>query len=324
MVAVEGFLNLCSTVAMPMIQSKLPQSREKMFVNRKMLWGVLMIVVSAIGYGLQPVFGKLAFAEGIAPATITFGRFLLAVIFFEIHYLFLPKGGGLRAKETMTTVGIGIVFAAAAFCYYISLQYLSPVVFSFIYYTYPLMTLFVGVLLFSEKITGAHVGATVFIISGTALLLSGGEIVVNPVGVFWILACALCMAFFFQLQRFLPRKRCELHHARIMIRVMAAIFFVWWIFAGTPNWGMNNVGLWWVFLIGFISTYVAFTASVIGIARLGANYAALLSGQEPLWTVLFSFAILGLALHATQWVGAVIMLSAIFLINYFGMKGKRN
>ena len=44
--------------------------------------GVLLIVLSAIGYGLQPIFGKLAYADGVSPATLTFGRFLLATIFY--------------------------------------------------------------------------------------------------------------------------------------------------------------------------------------------------------------------------------------------------
>ena len=41
-------------------------------------FGVLMIVVSAIGYGLQPVLGKLAYAEGVSPSALAFGRFAAA------------------------------------------------------------------------------------------------------------------------------------------------------------------------------------------------------------------------------------------------------
>lgn len=287
------------------------------------LWGILLISVSAIGYGLQPVFGKLAYAEGMTPSTVTFGRFLLAVALFELHYLFLPKGAKVSARELLTAAGIGVVYAAATVCYYLSLQYLSPLVFSFVYYTYPAMTLFVGALLFGGKITINHLISTALLVSGTALLLSGGEVTANTQGVLWILGCALCMALFFQLQKFLPKQRCELYHARIMLRVMAAVFLAWWLMEGAPNQDGGARGFWWVLLIGLLSTYIAFTAAVMGIARLGAAHAALLSGQEPLWTALFSFVMLGLALDAGQWAGAAMMLAAIGCINYFAVRQTR-
>jgi len=289
----------------------------------KNLWGILLISVSAVGYGLQPVFGKLAYAEGMTPSTVTFGRFLLAVALFELHYLFLPKGAKVSARELLTAAGIGVVYAAATVCYYLSLQYLSPLVFSFVYYTYPAMTLFVGALLFGGKITINHLISTALLVSGTALLLSGGEVTANTQGVLWILGCALCMAFFFQLQKFLPKQRCELYHARIMLRVMAAVFLAWWLMDGAPNQDGGARGFWWVLLIGLLSTYIAFTAAVMGIARLGAAHAALLSGQEPLWTALFSFVMLGLALDAGQWAGAAMMLAAICCINYFTVRQTR-
>ena len=289
----------------------------------KNLWGILLISVSAVGYGLQPVFGKLAYAEGMTPSTVTFGRFLLAVALFELHYLFLPKGAKVSARELLTAAGIGVVYAAATVCYYLSLQYLSPLVFSFVYYTYPAMTLFVGALLFGGKITRNHLISTALLVSGTALLLSGGEVTANTRGVLWILGCALCMALFFQLQQFLPKQRCELYHARIMLRVMAAVFLAWWLMDGAPNQDGGARGFWWVLLIGLLSTYIAFTAAVMGIARLGAAHAALLSGQEPLWTALFSFVMLGLALDAGQWAGAAMMLAAICCINYFAVRQTR-
>jgi len=282
--------------------------------------GALLIVVSAITYGVQPALGKLAYADGIAPSTITFGRFALAVALLELHYLFLPKGGRVGARELAVTTAVGLVFAGATVCYYLSLQYLSPVVFSFAYYTYPLLTLFAGALLFAEKITARHLAATLGLAGGAALLLGGGEVAADAAGVLWILGCAACMALFFQLQRFLPKRRCELYHARIMFRVLAAVFLLWWLANGAPDAALDNRGLAWVALIGVVSTYIAFIAAIMGIARLGPAHAALLSGQEPLWTALFSFALLGVALGPAQWVGAGVMLAAVFWVNAAALK----
>jgi len=281
--------------------------------NHPAVAGALLIVLSAIGYGAQPALGKLAYADGLAPSTVTFGRFALAVALLELHYLFLPKGARVGARELAVTVAVGCVFAGATACYYLALQYLSPVVLSFVYYTYPLLTLFAGTWWFAERITARHLLATAGLAGGAALLLGGGEVVAEAAGVLWILGCAVCMALFFQLQRFLPKRRCELYHARIMFRVLAAVFLLWWLADGAPNAALGR-GLVWVALIGVLSTYLAFIAAIMGIARLGPAAAALLSGQEPLWTVLFSFALLGVALGPAQWVGAAVMLAAVFWV----------
>lgn len=295
-----------------------------------LLLGILLITLSAIGYGLQPIFGKLAYAQAIAPSTANFGRFLIAALLFEIHYLFLPRPNPktrLTPHELTITTAIALLYAAATFCYYLSLQYLSPVIFSFLYYTYPLLTLFAGVLLFRDKIHPTLILAFLIILLGAALLLNSSNtaLTINPIGVLWILGCALCMAFFFQFQKFLPRQRCRLYHARIMIRIMTLLFLIWWLADGAPNLTPtpgHSLPLGWLYilLIGCLCTYLAFTAAVLGIARLGANYAALLSSQEPLWTALFALLIFGVTLQATQWLGATIMLTAIIYINHHSWK----
>jgi len=70
-----------------------------------------------------------------------------------------------------------------------------------------------------------------------------------------------------------------------------------------------------VALIGALSAWIAFTAGILGIARLGASHVALLSGQEPLWTALFSFALLGIVLAPAR------ILAAVFGANRFALEG---
>ena len=290
-----------------------------MFEQKKLYFGIALITLSAIGYGLQPVFGKLAYANNISPSTITFGRFLFAALLFELHYFFLNSGLVLPKKDLIVTLLIALVFTLAGFCYYISLQYLSPIVFTFVYYTYPLITLLVGIAFFNEKLSKSIIIGCALMLIGTLFLLSSGNLEANYIGIIWILACSLCMAFFFNLQRYLSTKRCGLFHAKVMIRTMAVLFFIWWLFDGMPNleYSKTNIQGWfWVFMIGLLSTYVAFTASVVGISYLGPSYAVILSAQEPLWTTFFSVWALGSTLTGYQCSGAIIILIAVVYINY--------
>ena len=136
-------------------------------------------------------------------------------------------------------------------------------------------------------------------LGGLLLLLGNSEVSIQWQGIIWVLGCAFFTALYFQCQKFLSPKKDKVYHAKIMMRTMSFLFFLWWLQDGMPLNGLIGNGLidnglvgsgWiWLFLIGFICTYVAITANIIGVAILGASNSALLSGQEPVWTAFFSF-----------------------------------
>ena len=140
-------------------------SLKKIIQNKpqsELIIGIFWIILSVIGYSLLPLFGNLAYKSGVVLSTAVFIRFITATFFLEIHSLVQPlikpnkKTAPLSWQELSSSVGIGVIYTLASFCYFASLKYLSPVIFSFLYYTYPMMTIFLGVSFFNEKIQRLH------------------------------------------------------------------------------------------------------------------------------------------------------------------------
>ena len=294
--------------------------------------GIFWIMLSVIGYSLLPLFGNLAYKSGVVLSTAVFIRFITATFFLEIHslvqLLIKPSKNiaSLSWLEISQSIGVGVIYTVAAFCYFASLEYLSPVIFSFLYYTYPIMTILLGVSFFNEKIQRIHIISATLFLGGLLLLLGNSEVSIRWQGVIWVLGCAFFTALYFQCQKFLSPKKNKVYHAKIMMRTMSFLFFLWWLQDGMPLNGLigNDLagdvlvgsGWIWLFLIGFICTYVAITANITGIAILGASNSALLSGQEPVWTTFFSFLVLGITLTNYQWFGGLIILCCVFGMNY--------
>ena len=305
-------------------------SLKKIIQNKpqsELIIGIFWIILSVIGYSLLPLFGNLAYKSGVVLSTAVFIRFITATFFLEIHSLVQPlikpnkKTAPLSWQELSSSVGIGVIYTIASFCYFASLKYLSPVIFSFLYYTYPMMTIFLGVSFFNEKIQRLHIISAALFLGGLLLLLGNSEVSIQWQGIIWVLGCAFFTALYFQCQKFLSPKKDKVYHAKIMMRTMSFLFFLWWLQDGMPLNGLIGNGLidnglventlvgsgWiWLFLIGFICTYVAITANIIGVAILGASNSALLSGQEPVWTAFFSFLVLGITLTNYQWLGGLL------------------
>jgi DME family drug/metabolite transporter len=281
-------------------------------------YGFLWVFIAVVGFSILPIFVTKAYSHGLETSSVTFGRFFGAMLLFKLHFMFRPQKIKIEKMEKWKVRGLSLLFACSAICYFLSLKYLSPVIFSFILYTYPLFTLLFGLLFFKERLEYYLLIISFVNFLGILLIVydGGDSLIVHPLGVLFALLSAITFALFFVFQLILPTNRSRLVYSKIMIDTMTLLFAIWWIIAGMPNWTFDYVEGWvWVGLMSIISTYVAFTSLVIGISKLGSSKASLFSCQEPIWTVLFSFLILNESLVGRQWIGAaLIFVSIMFLI----------
>lgn len=285
------------------------------------LQGMLWILVSVIGFALLPILVAKAYSHGLDTSSATFGRFLGAFLLFEIHYLFEKKRTVPPLDDQVKIWGLGLLYSLSVASYFVALNYLTPLVFSFIYYTYPFFTVLLVTLIYKEKLHAYFLPVMVFNLSGIVLLSSGGPIKAELIGIIFTLFAAFFLALFFVFRRTLPENRCGLYYSKIMVRVMLVVFTCWWLIEGMPNLELSYLVGWkWVAVSSLLSTYVAFTGLVYGIHLLGGSYASLLSCQEPLWTVLFSFLILHITLTGQQWLGAVLVISVVGYLSWKQLK----
>ena len=118
-------------------------------INSSSFNGPTMVLAAAIGFGLNPMFAQLMYAQGFAAEMVSLYRFILPAILLSF-YLRTPR---CEWPEALRMVLLGIVSGVAVFVYFHALNSISVAMAILIYYTYPLFSVLVGWVVFRRQPT---------------------------------------------------------------------------------------------------------------------------------------------------------------------------
>jgi drug/metabolite transporter (DMT)-like permease len=231
-------------------------------------------------------------------------------------------------RHARVVIAYGLVpIAGAQLCYYNAVSHLSVGVALLLEYTAPILV--VGWIWTTTRrrprgLTLAGVGLAV---AGIMLVLNvvSGAANVNAVGVAWGLAAAICAACYFMMSDEVTADGSGLSS----ITLSAGGLVVGAVAVGLL--GLSGVmpltftandavvaGLtvpWWVpvIMLGVVSTAIAYTLGISGVARLRPSFASLVGLGEVLFAVLSAWVLIGEAVTLTQAVGGVVVLLGLGL-----------
>jgi drug/metabolite transporter (DMT)-like permease len=169
----------------------------------------LMVMLSAVGFGLVPVFARELSAAGMSATAIAFCRHALTAL-VTVPFLALRPG-----KRHLTLLGMAAGFSMGlGWISYVEAVKVAPVsTVGVIYMTYPLFTLALAWPLLGHRPSGRALGAALMILAGAALALTPRALGAAPVGVL-LVSFAAPLAFGFAivvltgwLQRLSPLQR---------------------------------------------------------------------------------------------------------------------
>lgn len=157
--------------------------------------GPMMVLLSAIGFGFNPLFAQILFAQGMSTELVTLYRFILPGILLSF-YLPVPRH---LWPEVSRMLMLGLANALGVLAYFHGLRTLDSSTAILIYYTYPFFSLFIGVLIFKRALsTNALLSAM--------LVLIAASLVIDPAALSmessWaVIGCFLApLIFAFQIQ----------------------------------------------------------------------------------------------------------------------------
>lgn len=157
--------------------------------------GPIMVLLAAIGFGFNPLFAQILFAQGMSAEMVTLYRFILPGILLSFY---LPTPASLW-PEVSRMLMLGFANGIGIFAYFYALQTLASATAILIYYTYPFFSLLLGVLIFKRSVnTNAVLSA--------ALVLIAASLVIDPAALsmeskFALIGCFLApLVFAFQIQ----------------------------------------------------------------------------------------------------------------------------
>jgi drug/metabolite transporter (DMT)-like permease len=274
-------------------------------------------------------FAKSLMVAGWSPTAAVTARLAGGALVMAI-FATIVKPDWIREarRHARVVVAYGLVpIAGAQLFYYNAVAHLSVGVALLLEYTAPILV--VGWIWATTRrrprgMTLAGVGLA---IAGIILVLDivNGADHVNAIGVGWGLAAAICAACYFMMSDEVTADGSGLSAITLSAGglVVGAVAVALLGLSGVMplTFTANNAvvaGLtvpWWVpvIVLGVISTAVAYTLGISGVARLRPSFASLVGLSEVLFAVLSAWVLLGEAVTLTQAVGGVVVLLGLAL-----------
>jgi drug/metabolite transporter (DMT)-like permease len=275
--------------------------------------GILFIIISAISFGVMPIFARIAYEAKADPLTVLFLRFgIAAVVMFAILFASkTPLPHGLVLVELILLGAIAYVGESLA--YFTALTMASAGLVALLLYIYPALVTTLSAIFLKEHLTTMKIVALFLALSGTALTIqitSGGSIV----GILLGIAAAVDYAIYILLGSRIVKRSGSIGSTAVIIASTAGVYAVI-----APLHGLSfpiDVRGWVAILaIALVSTVLAFTTFFAGLKRIGPTTASTLSTFEPIVAVALAAVVLGETITPVQALGGALILAAVVILS---------
>ena len=312
-------------------------------MDRRRAVGILLVVVSACGFGSGALFAKPVYAAGLDWLTLLAWRFAIGA---ALAWAWLLASAERRSELRRTTgrlaagaAALGALYTLNSSTYFAAIETVPASLAALIVYIYPVLvavlTLRIGKPLRGRRPWIALGVATV----GAALAVGGIDAAhVPPVGgILLAIASPIIYSGWIVLSARLGGERRDRsgHGATggaapavagaLMMTTTAGIFWALALASRHPVFPDAIPGAAWPGLVGVgvISTFVAIQTFYAGARRVGAAQAALISTIEPVYTITFAALLFAETLTSVQFVGAALILGAVVVAQSAASPGDR-
>lgn len=312
----------------PRLQRLSWQERRAALQKTRERAGLFYTLSSVVVYGLMPVLVRLIYdASDLSALQLSFWRFALAApVLWAIalssrpnHRPFSP-----RARASFTrTIFVGLFYGLSSVIAFTSLRYIPAPVFILLFYTFPIIVVSISRLL-GERLPGIFWATLLMTLCGVALTaiteLSGLEQMEEGamLGVLLALGSAFAVALYFIANQRILRGHGGVTRGLVwIITSAAATLFVVAQLTG-EGLGLDAMGKAWLLLLlfGVLGTSFSVYTLNLGIQRLGAARASVVATSEPIFTLVFAWALLGEWLKWPQFIGGALILASVTLLTW--------
>ena len=272
--------------------------------------GTLYALVAAFGLGAVTTQAKLVYADGSNATTLMFWRFVVSVAVIGIILLIRRQSFVLERSYRIPALLLGLIWSGSMIFYLKSVETISVSLAALILYSYPVLVLLVSMISGKTRVSGFTVGVFLLAFAGIALMLGGGEVSASLIGVLFAFLAACGAAYtFISGSQVAPKMNPVVLTFWVNVAGLFLILFLIFDQFQMPD---SLSGL--IFLGGATLCYVvAILCQFQALAVIPAAKAAFIFNLEPFVSIMLAVTILNENLSITQWAGAVIVLTVLFL-----------
>ncbi len=277
--------------------------------------GAFLVVLSAAGFGVMPVFALYAYQDGVSVATLLFLRFALAALLLFL-YLFLKLKKIKLARTYLFPLFLlgGVFYPLLSTAYFSSVKYIPASLAVLLLYTYPVFVALLSVFLDKELLTRQILFSVALSFFGLTLVLGASFRALNFLGAFLAFTTAVTYACYITLgNRVVKQLTPVITSAFVILFASVSLFFIS-LFTGNIAFDFQARAWLPIGGLAFFSTVISVLTFFRGLEIIGSTRASVLSMMEPLVTIVFSALLFSERLTWLQAVGGLAVLSGSVLV----------
>lgn len=297
-------------------------------MNIKTLKGIIYVGIGAASYGVLAVCVKLGTREGYTTGEITFSQALIGCTILILLNLFArvtSRKNSIKypdSKERLKLIAGGIPLGLTSTFYYIALQYVSVSVCIVLLMQSVWMGSVIDLIINKTKPTISKIVAIIIVLIGTALAtnLINSEVEINVIGICWGLLAAFTFTLTMSVSNKVAIGYSPIVRSMFMLIGSVVIVSLIWGYSLITN-GFDVSVLWkWGIILALFGTVLPPLLFTKGFPLAGLGVGSIVASIELPVSVLAAFFILKEPVSLIQWVGIILILAAIFLMNITALK----
>lgn len=278
--------------------------------------GAALCLLSAACFGAMAIFGKFAYAAGVAPGSLLLVRFALAAALLWLLLARFRERVAWTPRLVLTALALGAVgYAAQASLFFGALQVMDASLLSLILYTFPVLVTVGAVLLGRDRLSIGRVVALATASGGVVLVLAGaGRAALDPRGTVLAFGAAVTYTVYILVADRVVHRIPPLTLSALVMTGAAVTMAGRAAVTGGADLDFGPAGWFWVACIAVVSTVLAMLTFFAGLRRTGPSSAAILSTFEPVVTTALAALLLGEFLTPVQMAGGVLVLASVVIL----------
>lgn len=276
--------------------------------------GYLLASISAISYGLIPLFILPIKAIDFSINTTLFYRFSISALLIFCYLIYKKEPLKLNRSEGFIMVILGLLYGFSSDFLFLGYDYLTPGIASTILFVYPVIVALIMSFFFKEKITKMTILSLAITIGGVVVLSAKDSLLnINFLG----LCITILSAFFYAVYMVVVNKA-KIEASGVKITFYSLLFSSLYYLIKTSIMGQSlaipNINVFFDFILfALVTTVLSILALVYAIKLIGSTPTSILGALEPVVAVAVSVLLFNELLTISLIVGIILILIGVII-----------
>ncbi|MGJ0352458.1 DMT family transporter [Aliarcobacter cryaerophilus] len=277
--------------------------------------GVILAIISAICYGMNPLGALFLYEEGLNVNSVIFYRFIFASILLAIFMLIKKDSFYLKFKEIILLAFLGLLFGISAISLFNSFLYMDAGLASTVLFIYPIFVAIIMALFFKEKNSIITILSIIFAFLGVVLLYESDGANVSNFGIFLVIVSSLCYAIYIVIiNQYLKISALKVTFYSMLFCTITILIHSF--FDSSLNiMPLVNFNMWfYTIFLALVPTIISLLFLIKAIQLIGSTSASILGALEPLTAVLIGVYVFNEKITFWLVIGILFILFGVILI----------